>query len=100
MTLRLQLRICVLATLYPLYGLFGQAGGDFQRIKTVEATTFVSTGGTTAPNANDAAMIGNLLYVAHGNGSSTNPRAALNIYDVSDPANPVLVKELTYTDRS
>lgn len=80
-------------------GLFAQSGGDFQRIKVVEPTAFVATGGTSAPGANDAAMVGNILYVAHGNGSSSTPRAALNVYNVADPANPVLVRELTYTDR-
>ncbi len=92
----LALLILVLADLTPF--LLAQRGGDFQRIAVIQPISFIKSASGT-PKPNDAQLVGSLLYVAYSNGSSSTPRGALVVYNVSDPANPTLVTELDFSDR-
>lgn len=77
---------------------FGQFGNDFVLQKVVPSTTFIDNN-SNGLGSRDALQIGNYLYVCFGYNSSSSPKGALYIYDVADPANPTLTKELTFTDR-
>ena len=84
--------------LCPSFHAPAQLGGDLIFLTKVQPTSFIINNNNSL-RSTDAVLIGDYLLVSFSYKSSTVPKGSLNVYNVSNPASPALVKEVTFTDR-